>query len=124
MLPGHELEAIRQTVLDYMEGMIRADLARLRNSFHPSALIVGHMAGVFTTETMDQFVRAVEEAGGLSADVPLPATIVVIDVAGPSAVAKVENDFANMRYTDYLSLLKIDGKWVIVHKTYHEWGKA
>jgi hypothetical protein len=32
---------------------------------------------------------------------------------------KVTDDFAGMRFTDYLSLLKIDGRWMIVSKLYH-----
>ncbi|MEK1931774.1 MAG: nuclear transport factor 2 family protein, partial [Pararhizobium sp.] len=29
------------------------------------------------------------------------------------------DEFAGMRFTDYLSLLKIGGHWVIVNKLYH-----
>jgi hypothetical protein len=124
MTNGTDHDGIHATVTDYLEGMIRADLLRLRRSFHPAAQIVGHMAGRFTTETVEQFIAAVAEAGGLPERVPLPAEILMIDIAGDAALAKVENSFAGLRYTDYLCLLRIADRWLIVHKTYQEWGPA
>jgi hypothetical protein len=47
--------------------------------------------------------------------------IVSIDMTGNEAVAKVADLYLGFRFTDYLSLLNIDGNWVIVNKTfYHE----
>ena len=47
--------------------------------------------------------------------------IVSIDMTGIEAMVKVEDLYLGFRFTDYLSLLKIDGEWVIVNKTfYHE----
>jgi hypothetical protein len=42
-----------------------------------------------------------------------------IDVAGDTASAKVTDDFAGLRFTDLLSLLKVDGHWQIVSKVYY-----
>ena len=41
-----------------------------------------------------------------------------VDLAGTCAVAKVESDFGDYGFVDYLSLLKIDGRWVIVNKVF------
>ena len=47
--------------------------------------------------------------------------IVSVDMTGNEAVAKVEDLYSGFRFTDYLSLLRIDGTWFIIHKTfYHE----
>ena len=45
--------------------------------------------------------------------------IEVIDISGDAASVKVTDEFAGMRFTDYLSLLKIESRWIIVNKLYH-----
>lgn len=45
--------------------------------------------------------------------------IVYIDVAGYAASAKVEYKFSSYIYTDYYNLLKIEGHWYIVNKTFN-----
>jgi hypothetical protein len=41
-----------------------------------------------------------------------------VDVAGDAAVAKLELERPDMLITDYMSLLKVDGRWVIVNKIF------
>ena len=45
--------------------------------------------------------------------------IEITDIEGDAAFVKVADEFAGMRFSDYLSLLKIDGRWVIVNKLFH-----
>jgi hypothetical protein len=45
--------------------------------------------------------------------------IVSVDVSGDAAQAKVELDYPTTFFTDYFNLLKVDGKWMIVNKTFH-----
>lgn len=45
--------------------------------------------------------------------------VVFTDVTGDVAIAKVELDYPDALLTDYFSLLRLDGKWKIVHKTFH-----
>jgi hypothetical protein len=45
--------------------------------------------------------------------------IQMLDIVGDAACVKVSDDFAGMRFTDYLSMLKIDGRWTIVNKLYY-----
>jgi len=45
---------------------------------------------------------------------------VLIDQSGPnSALAKVTLSIGNRNFTDYLTLLRIDGEWKIIAKAYH-----
>ncbi len=41
-----------------------------------------------------------------------------VDVAGDAAVVKTVLRFPKFQFTDYLSLLKLDGTWIIVNKIY------
>jgi len=48
------------------------------------------------------------------------AVIGRIDIVGTAANARVDtNDLVGIRVTDFLNLLKIDGRWIIVGKVYH-----
>ena len=42
-----------------------------------------------------------------------------VDVAGNAAVAKVILDYPNVRFVDYFTLLKINGEWKIVNKSFY-----
>jgi protease I len=50
--------------------------------------------------------------------------VVSVDVTGEVAAVKVADLYRGMRYIDYLTLLKIDGCWQIVNKTFHQELKA
>ena len=41
-----------------------------------------------------------------------------VDVAGDAAIAKLELERPDALITDYMSLLKVDGRWMIVNKIY------
>ncbi len=46
--------------------------------------------------------------------------IVSIDFSGPgTAFAKVECQIPPRYFTDYLTLLKVDGRWQVISKSFH-----
>lgn len=44
--------------------------------------------------------------------------VVSVDVVGDAAVAKLKLKRPDVVLTDYMSLLKVDGRWVIVNKIF------
>ena len=42
-----------------------------------------------------------------------------VDVAGDAAVAKIVLDYPGARIVDYMTLLRADGEWRIIHKSFH-----
>jgi hypothetical protein len=47
--------------------------------------------------------------------------IVMVDQVAEEAFVKVEDLYMGLRFTDYLTLMKVDGTWKIVNKAYrHE----
>ena len=47
-----------------------------------------------------------------------------LDVTGDTAVAKIILDYPAVRFTDYMALSRIDGRWVIVNKMFQAEPKA
>ena len=41
------------------------------------------------------------------------------DLMRSSATAKIELDYPKVKFTDYFTLLKVDGEWKIMSKVYH-----
>ncbi len=103
---------------DYLDGMFYADETKLRRAFHPQCLLVGHYRGRLEYDPLDTFVELVMEGSASTPDTSYNAEIAVLEVAFDIAVVKVVDDWLGERYTDYLTMLKHDGKWSIVNKAF------
>ncbi|QJP14410.1 nuclear transport factor 2 family protein [Starkeya sp. ORNL1] len=103
----------------YVEAMAAADEPRLRAAFHPAAAIIGNYEGEVEWLSLDQFIAAILDAGASPVGRSPYWDIESVDRTPDSAVVRVVDDFAGMRFTDHLSLLKIGPEWRIVNKLYH-----
>ncbi len=110
-----DLREIEQVALDYLEGGRDADFNRLSGAFHDSARLQFVKDGVYTEWAIADYLE------GRKGAKPREATVKVhsVDLAGSCAVAKVESDYGKVGFVDYLSLLKVEGRWVIVNKVFH-----
>ena len=119
---GSELAPIAAVARDYFDGMMYADEARLRRAFHPKCLIVGHFRGRLEYDPLDAFIDACKKEGSIPPGSPYFSEIVSIDVTGDTAVVKVIDDYLGSRFTDYLTMVKTEGRWVIVNKVFYVHG--
>jgi hypothetical protein len=114
-----EEQAIRTVIHLYVDGMAFANEAALKKAFHPKAAIIGNFQGAVEWMSRDEFIAAIlAETPAEPGSQPL-MNIGMIDIEGDAASAKVVDEFAGLRFSDYLSFLKIDGRWAIVNKLYH-----
>ena len=109
---------IGTAIHDYVLAMSVADEEGLRAAFHPSASVIGNYQGAVEWLTVDAYIHEVLSAGLPPNNSP-HWSVVSIDVTNDAAVVKLEDEFGSMKFTDYLSLLKITGRWKIVSKLYH-----
>ncbi len=111
-----EIQQIRETLTDYIEGTANGQPARLRKAFHPDF-------NLYTVTAEDSLiVRSGEkyinniEFGKKNSRV---GRIISIDFEKDAAMAKVEIVIPGWRiFTDYFLLLKYQGSWKIVQKSY------
>jgi hypothetical protein len=114
-----EKQAIEAVIHLYVEGMAFANAPALRKAFHPQASVIGNYQGAVEWMSREEFIAAIlAETPAAPGSQPL-MEIEMIDIEGDAASAKVVDEFAGMRFSDYLSLLKRDGRWTIVNKLYH-----
>lgn len=123
MIWGAEHDAVRQVVVDYLEGMIWGDEERLRRAFHPNALQVGHFAGVYEFFPLDEFIVWIKGEKTEPDGTPYKAELLSVEITGTVAVAKMTDTCFGTDFTDYLVMVKdrpdTQGKWQIVTKAYH-----
>lgn len=115
-------QEIRRVVTEYyFEGGRAGDSARVRQGFDMQR---AHMFYVQADTMVDvpipEYVRRIG-AGRQRPDFR-PDTnqrrILMVDVSGTAAVAKLEIRTPTVVLTDYMSLLKVGGRWTIVNKIF------
>ncbi len=111
-----EEKAIREIIQLYFQGDINRDVESLKKAFHPRAeLLTADEEGRLRVLTQPEWHERVRQTPERERPT---AKILHIDRAGNAAVAKTQLIFSNGRFTDFLSLLKLDGRWMIINKTY------
>ena len=112
-----DIAAVTEVVRAYYDGMMAGDEAKLARAFHPRACIVGTEHGELYWATVDEFAadckQAVAQAG------PYEWRIDGLSLQGDTALIRLGNQYAGVWYSDDLSMIRIDGAWRIVHKTFY-----
>jgi len=111
--------AIRQTVQYYFDGGKHRDSLTLRKAFHPEARMLFARDGKLVVVPIGEYITRVgsERLGPGEVD-STERKVVSVDVVGDAAVAKIELGRPDALLTDYMSLLKVDGRWLIVNKIF------
>ncbi|MCH6198457.1 nuclear transport factor 2 family protein [Aquiflexum sp. LQ15W] len=114
-----EKEAIAVTVQLYFDGMVQRDKGKLEEAFIPEARLIGYRGENFTVTTFEDW--AMGTAKGEKRDPSKYKNMLLeIEVKGNTALAKTELLWPGIYYFDFLTLVKKDGQWKIVHKTWYE----
>lgn len=112
-----EEAAVRAAVQFYMDGQAAGDGTMVARAFHPDAHMTGLRDGAIRTVPISEYVTWFR--GEPAADeAERERWIESVDITGDAALVKVVLDYPNTRFTDYMSLLKVDGAWKIIHKNY------
>ena len=112
--------ALEATLQTYFDGLHEGDADKLASVFHSGSSLTWEVDGERRELSRDDWLEAVRNrpsarATGLARD----DAILLLDQSGPgTAFAKVKCQLPPRYFTDYLNLLKIDGRWLIVQKIY------
>lgn len=111
---------ISEALAPYFDGFYHCDVATLQRIFHPSAHLYSAADGPLQDDPMDAvYDRVSGRASPASGRHKRIDRILSIHKSGPeSALATVQIGIGEKLFTDYLSLLRIDGRWQIISKTY------
>jgi hypothetical protein len=112
-----DIAAVTEVARSYYEGMIAGDEALLSRAFHPRACIVGNFQGELEWLTLEEFVAECKEGSGAAVG-PSVWRLDGLSVEGDTALIRLGGQYAGEWYSDDLSMLRINGSWRIVHKTW------
>ena len=109
--------AVRAPLEAYLRGHATGSPDEFRPAFHPDAQLWGMRDGALIRMTAEEYIG--RASGAPAADEARRRRwIESLDVTGDTAVAKIILDYPSVRFTDYMALSRIDGRWVIVNKMF------
>src|SRR5438034_354827 len=109
-------EAVKEAVLDYVEGVYEANPARIERSVHPDLAKRGFFVhNQDTTESTMSFTEFIEHTKTYNKDGQFPPDapkeIIIYEVLDHTASVKLIAAWG----IDYMHLAKYQGKWMIMH---------
>lgn len=115
--PNDDIRQIQALVETYIEGGRSGNNETLRPIFHDMATICGYVGP-------DLFAGPIEMFYDWHADNGPAAGLEVldtrIDVEGSAASVRIElDDWTGHRFTDFFTLVKVDGCWQILSKVFY-----
>jgi hypothetical protein len=115
--PTSDEARVRATVDTYLYGLKHNDVASFQKAFWPEARLFFLKKDKSLGQlTQAEWYKGFEKSAGKEEEGDLK--IAAVDLTGAGASVKVEELYPGSKYTDYLSLLEIQGEWKIVNKIY------
>jgi hypothetical protein len=115
--------AVRVTLDHYLLGQATGDPQHYRRAFHPEARLFGVRNGRPEQRTLEEYLGM--QSGRPAADeAQRRRQVRSVGVSGDAAVATIVLDYPAALTTDYMSLIRSDGEWHIVHKLYNVQSRA
>jgi hypothetical protein len=111
-----EIDQISETLMDYIEGTANGEPERLKKAFHPDfnlyTITEENKLRIRSGEEYISQIKKGEKSNRIG-------RIISIDYEKDTAIAKAEIIIPNWRkFIDYFLLLKYEGSWKIVQKSY------
>ena len=119
-------EEVRGALQHYLNGHATGSADEFRAAMYPQGTMNFIRDGKFTQMSLaDYIARAAAGSGKPAADeAKRQRRIEMVDVTGNAAIGKIVLENPDATITDYMELLKIDGKWQIVAKSFNLERKA
>lgn len=118
-----EKDAVRVPLENYLKGHATGDGEFFRKAFHTEGSLIFIREGKYTTRSFADYIAGA--SGKPAADeAKRKRWIESVDIAGNAASAKIILDYPTVRFVDYMSLLKINGEWKIINKSFYAEPKA
>lgn len=117
---ANDEQDVRSVLNRYVKGYINADEATLRDVFADDAVMNGYLEDRLVAGTPEPFIsRVASEPSLASQGLDLRYDIAAISVTGNAASATLkEYGFGAFNFTDFMHLIKRDGCWKIISKTF------
>lgn len=115
-----DIKAIEAATWTYLDGLYEGDLGKLSQVFHPTSALTQSLHGELKIVPRAEWFEAVRNRQSpKAAGMERSDHILTIDLVGPAlALVKVKCQMPPRYFTDLLSFVRVDGKWVIAQKVF------
>jgi hypothetical protein len=110
-------DAVMVPLENYLKGHATGNGEYFKKAFHTEGNMIWIRDGKYTTRSFAEYIAG---ASGKPAEdeAKRKRWIESVEVVGNAAVAKIILDYPTVKFTDYMTLLKIDGEWKIINKSF------
>lgn len=113
----NDKDAVMIPLENYLKGHATGDGEYFKKAFHTEGSMMWMRDGKYMTRSFAEYIAGA--SGKPPADeAQRKRRIGTVEVVGSAAVATIILDYPTVKFTDYMTLLKIDGEWKIVTKTF------
>jgi hypothetical protein len=115
-----ERAAIEAAARTYLDGLYEGDAQKIASVFQPTSALTWEEGGALKVWPRDEWLEAVRNRPSpKSRGLARHDEILSIDQSGPTtAFVKLKCAIPPRFFTDYLSFLKIDGRWQVAQKVF------
>jgi hypothetical protein len=113
-----EEAAARVPLENYLKGHATGDGEYFKKAFHPESKLFWYRDSKLMTRTSAEYIAGA--SGKPAADeANRKRWIESVKITGNAGVGIIVLDYPTTKFVDYMSLLKVDGEWKIVNKTFY-----
>ncbi len=117
-----EMAAATVPLQNYVRAHETGNADFMRKAFSNDAKITGHMAGKLISWSVEQYAGRFSGKAA-NDEAQRKRSFEIVDLTLDAAVGKVVLDYPGIKFVDYMTLLKIDGEWKIVNKSFNAQAK-
>lgn len=117
-----DYEDVLAAMEGYVQGLKTGNVAELKKTFHQDAIMYGYLGDDLSQGSIDNLYTYVEKFGAAP---NIKTNLTVLHKTPTTAIVRIEmeHDAADEDFTDYHSLIKINGEWKVVSKLFHLYTK-
>ena len=113
----NDYDAIAGIIQEYLDGAASGKSSDMGPAFHADATMFGYEGTDLLAGSIQGLFEWVDEMGPAP---ELASRVTNIDVSETVATVRIEIDqWHGDRYTDFFTLLKVDGQWKFMNKVFH-----
>lgn len=114
---------VRAALQHYLNAHATGDSLEHRKAFHPDARMTYVRDGKLVVTPIAEYIA--RSPGRPAADeAKRRRRIASVEISGTTAIGRIELDYPTAFLVDYMTLLKVEGRWVIIAKSFHSTPKA
>ncbi len=117
-----DYEDVLAAMEGYVQGLKTGNVVDLKKTFHEDAIMYGHLGDDLSQGDIENLYAYVEKFGAAP---NIKTNLTVLHKTPTTAIVRIEmeHDAADDNFTDYHSLIKINGEWKVVAKLFHLYSK-